>query len=187
MQEGFDYADELDPLIGIARYSHLLPRTLLTHKVHLATLTQTLATAAASKSPVHPVCHPLLLSALASRTSGGLSPLRVLPPPASMVDRVDDCRSRNWADVHRGLVQVGDHASEEQAPPSLEECVQVVDRLLGGGGEESEEWEVKEWLIWGEEVGTAGPLGVKSHTEVGGAVEAERWQAVRRREACMKV
>jgi hypothetical protein len=190
LQEGFDHSEEIDPLIGITRYSHLLPRTLLTHKVHLDTLTNTLASAARKASrktkPLHPTCHPLLLSALASKTSGGLSPLRVLPPPATLVDRVDDCRSRNWADVDQAEQQVGDYGlgSKEQKP-SLDECIAAVDLLMGGSGKEDESLE-RDWLVWGEEVGTSGPLGVKTGTTTSGEVEAARWLATRRREGCMK-
>ncbi|ORY87436.1 hypothetical protein BCR35DRAFT_289498 [Leucosporidium creatinivorum] len=186
-QEGFDHADEADPLVGIPRYSHLLPRTLLTHKVHLDTLTKTVASAAPRKSkPLHPTCHPLLLSALASKTSGGLSPLRVLPPPATLVDRVDDCRSRNWADVDQAEQQVGDYELGSKEPkPSLEECIVAVDVLMGGSGKGAEDGLERDWLVWGEEVGTSGPLGVKSET-MEGPVEAARWLQARRREGCMK-
>lgn len=189
VQEGFYYDEETDLLIGIPRYSHLLPRTLLTHKVHLDTLTDTLSSAARKASrklkPLHPTCHPLLLSALASKTSGGLSPLRVLPPPATLVDRVDDCRSRNWADVDQAEQQVGDYElGSNERKPSLDECIAAVDALMGGSGKEEDSLE-RVWLVWGEEVGTSGPLGVKAET-MAGPVEAARWLATRRREACMK-
>lgn len=186
-QEGFDVLDEVDPIIGIPRFSHLLPRTLLTHKSHLQSLADVLAET--SPSHLHPICHPLLLSALASKANGGLSPLRLLPPPSSLTDRVHNCRSRNWADVDQGQQQVGDFdpdSDEATYTPMLEECIEQIDVLLGGPGKvEGQDSLKKEWLEWGEEIGTTGPLGVKRET-VSDPIDEDRWKAVRRIEACEK-
>ncbi|KPV77829.1 glycosyltransferase family 2 protein [Rhodotorula graminis WP1] len=97
----FDSFSEPDALVGVASWHHLRPRVLLTPRSHLDELASLLSSLPADAPPVHPMCHPVLLSALAARASGH-APLRVLPPRRSVVDRVHDCRVRNWADVDYG-------------------------------------------------------------------------------------
>ena len=97
----FDSFSEPDALIGLPSWSHLRPRALLTPRSHLDDLASLLSSRPADAPHVHPMCHPVLLSALAVRVSGH-APLRVLPPRRSVVDRVHDCRVRNWADVDYG-------------------------------------------------------------------------------------
>ncbi|GAA5867352.1 hypothetical protein JCM3774_003559 [Rhodotorula dairenensis] len=99
----FDVFSEPDTLVGSSTWSHLLPRTLLTTRSNFDELASVLDDhEAAGAEPLHPVCHPILLSALSVRASGGLAPLRVLPPRKSIIDRVYDCRQRGWANVTYG-------------------------------------------------------------------------------------
>lgn len=105
--ETFDVFSEPDALVGGSTWSHLLPRTLLTARSTLEELAAVLdehdeAAGGNNNDPLHPVCHPILLSALSVRASGGLSPLRILPPRKSVTDRVYDCRQRGWPNVTYG-------------------------------------------------------------------------------------
>lgn len=95
----YGYIEEVDPIIGASRFSHLLPRALMAHSSHFEALTTTISASLDRLPPLHARCHPLLLSALASNASDGQSPLRVLPPPATIVDRVSDCRLRQYLHV----------------------------------------------------------------------------------------
>ncbi|GAA6044330.1 hypothetical protein JCM8097_000926 [Rhodosporidiobolus ruineniae] len=99
-EEDFDIFSEPDALVGLPSWTHLLPRALVTSKSNLEELSSVLGASAAE--PLHPTCHPVLLSALSTRASSGLSPLRVLPPKQSLVDRVFDCRQRNYPDIAYG-------------------------------------------------------------------------------------
>ncbi|GAA5839197.1 hypothetical protein JCM11251_003701 [Rhodosporidiobolus azoricus] len=226
-EEDFDIFSEPDALVGIPTWTHLLPRALLTSRSNLEELTSVLATPASSSSPsatapwsevLHPICHPILLSAISTRASSGLPPLRVLPPPKSVVDRVYDCRVRNYPDIAYGKTagdwavpvapsveeedeeedvfdfdEDGDEALKEKdappppeydeadfpLPPSLDECVAAVAKLLGEGAET--------WLVKGDEIGVAGPLGVKVGVDKAVAVDEGRWQEARRMEKCYRI
>ncbi|KWU44404.1 Proteophosphoglycan ppg4 [Rhodotorula sp. JG-1b] len=104
--ETFDVFAEPDALVGGSTWSHLLPRTLLIARSTLEELAAVLDdhdTAGGDNEPLHPVCHPILLSALSVRASGGLPPLRILPPRKSVTDRVHDCRQRGWPNVTYGV------------------------------------------------------------------------------------
>lgn len=104
--ETFDVFSEPDALVGGSTWSHLLPRTLLTARSTLEELAAILDdhdAAGGDNEPLHPVCHPILLSALSVRASGGLPPLRILPPRKSVTDRVYDCRQRGWPNVTYGV------------------------------------------------------------------------------------
>ncbi|GAA5936629.1 uncharacterized protein JCM15063_001943 [Sporobolomyces koalae] len=101
----FDVFDDPDLLVGSAtNYTHLLPRTLLTTRAILENLTSIVRSTGGD--PLHPKCHQVLLSALSVEQSGQ-SPLRVLPPSKTIVDRIQDCRIRSWSDVDYGTT-VGD-------------------------------------------------------------------------------
>ncbi|BGP48791.1 hypothetical protein JCM10450v2_004667 [Rhodotorula kratochvilovae] len=128
-QDMFDVFSEPDALVGLPAWTHLRPRALLTPRAHLAELAELLAPQP-EEEKLHPACHPVLLSALSTRAAG-LSPLRVLPPRRSIVDRVHDCRARSWADVDYGHVG-GDWAvpapqGEEEEDEELEGLEGVVD------------------------------------------------------------
>ncbi|GAA5987993.1 hypothetical protein JCM11641_005974 [Rhodosporidiobolus odoratus] len=211
--EGFDIFSEPDPLVGLPSWTHLLPRTLLTSRSHLEELTSLIGSSSSSSSPeepLHPVCHPILLSALSVRASGGLAPLRILPPSNSLVDRVHDCRQRNLPKVGYGKTagdwavpaeleheddddddlaydEEGNQIVKEKEPPlydeadfplppSLDECLAAVLSFLGEGEEE--------YLVMGDEVGVAGPLGRREGLELAGDIGEERWQRARRMEKC---
>ncbi|GAA5897731.1 hypothetical protein JCM6882_000079 [Rhodosporidiobolus microsporus] len=216
----FDLFSEPDALVGLPSWTHLLPRTLLTTKSILEELSSVLVSSASNLEPLHPVCHPVLLSALSTRATGGQAPLRVLPPPKSVVDRVSDCRVRNYPDIAYGKTggdwavpvlpppEEDDDDEDEEldfdedghqiihkkappapatleydeadfpVPPSLDECVAAVAKLLGAGSEQ--------WLVKGEEVGVAGPLGVKVGIEKAAEVDEERWTGARRMEKCYR-
>ncbi|GAA6017983.1 hypothetical protein JCM10207_002731 [Rhodosporidiobolus poonsookiae] len=209
----FDVFDDPDLLIGAPSWSHLSSRALLTSRVHLDDLSTLLASAA---EPFHPVCHPVLLSALSARASNGLAPLRVLPPQQSVVDRIHDCRVRNWPDIAHGrtagdwavpatlpdededdeddelefdeegkqIVHEKEHTTPEYdeadfpLPPSLHECVASISALLGE--------DAAALLVESDEVGVAGPLGVRVGLQKAAEVEAVRWKRTRRMEKCEK-
>ncbi|GAA6004321.1 uncharacterized protein JCM10292_001423 [Rhodotorula paludigena] len=126
-EDEFDAWTEPDALIGRPSWTHLLPRTLLTPRAHLAELSAVLA---AAPEPLHPMCHPVLLSALSTRASHGAPPLRVLPPRGSVVDRVYDCRQRQFADVTYGRT-AGDWAvpARAVAPRGAQDDVDEFDEL----------------------------------------------------------
>lgn len=98
-EDDYDHIDEVDPIVGVANYTHLLPRTLLAHKSIFDSLTDTLSSSRPGATALNPKCHPLLLSALAGKVNDGQPPSRVLPPPRSIVDRVHGCRVRQYARV----------------------------------------------------------------------------------------
>lgn len=111
--EEFDVFTEPDALVGTSTWSHLLPRTLLTARSNLDELAAVLEDReSAGAEPLPPICHPVLLSALSVRASGGRAPLRVLPPRKSVTDRVHDCRQRGWANVTYGTT-AGDWTEED--------------------------------------------------------------------------
>lgn len=121
----FDVFSEPDALVGGSTWSHLLPRTLLTARSTLEELAAVLDDhddAGGNNEPLHPVCHPILLSALSVRASGGRAPLRILPPRKSVTDRVYDCRQRGWPNVTYG-VTAGDwvFAGGERMPLNRDE------------------------------------------------------------------
>ncbi|GAA5910398.1 uncharacterized protein JCM6883_002993 [Sporobolomyces salmoneus] len=118
--ELFDIFEEPDLFVDSAtkNYSHLLPRALLTSRSSLQNLSSILDTS--EEEPLHPICHPILLTALSIQESG-FAPLIVLPPERSIVDRIHDCRIRSWSDVGFGLgagdiydpsIEKGDNGSE---------------------------------------------------------------------------
>ncbi|GAA5891062.1 hypothetical protein JCM5296_007365 [Sporobolomyces johnsonii] len=209
--EDFDIFTEPDALVGLPTYTHLLPRALLTSKPHLETLNAVLA---AQQEPLHPMCHPLLLSAIATSKSGH-APLRILPPEQSVVDRVYDCRIRSWPEVEYGATagdwatpvlledededvllddeEDGLDAGEDDGPPSSRKRL-VLDIDLPPTPALDEcisridsIMGSSDWLQPGTEVGVAGPLGVKVGIEKAEGVEEERWQAARRMDRCYKV
>ncbi|GAA5953180.1 hypothetical protein JCM21900_006130 [Sporobolomyces salmonicolor] len=215
--EDFDIFTEPDAVVGLPTYTHLLPRTLLTTKPHLETLSTVLAT---QQEPLHPICHPLLLSAIATSKSGE-APLRILPPEKSVVDRVHDCRIRNWPEVEYGAT-AGDWAmpmvlkeeenddndvlddeeddldageDDDGLPPKKPERSRLVLDTDFPPMPSLDECILRidsimgssDWLQPGTDVGLAGPLGVKVGIEKADGVEEERWQAARRIEKCYKV
>ncbi|GAA5993395.1 hypothetical protein JCM10908_002644 [Rhodotorula pacifica] len=125
--EEFDVFSEPDALVGNPSWSHLLPRTLLTSRSHLDELANILDDRdKAGEEPVHPICHPVLLSALSVRANGGKAPLRVLPPRRSVVDRVFDCRQRGWPNVTYGPT-AGDWTFVSEVSHALEDAQLDVD------------------------------------------------------------
>ncbi|KAK4057242.1 hypothetical protein OIO90_001739 [Microbotryomycetes sp. JL221] len=186
----FFYEQDPDPLVGVDRFPYLLPRTLLTHRAHLDELKSILEGQYQKRASnvLHPRCHPLLLSALASRLGGGqVSPLRVIPPPSSITDRVDDCRSSNWADVELPSAVPGDYRDgDPQIPrrPSFGECVAEVDQLMGGTGE-TKLRNVK-WITYGDKVGVSGSHGYKVGIESARSIDPQRWKNTRRSGHCFK-
>jgi hypothetical protein len=163
------YPDDGDALLdGLHEYSQILPRVLLTSNQHLTVLTSF-----AQEVTIHPICHGLLLNAIASDTTG-LPPFRVLPPPNSIVDRIHDCRVRSWFDVVPG-VHSGDDMSGE-TPPSFAQCYMDVTALMGEGFE------------WPQRLGELGQAGEHGMMIGSGTVQLKGWwETVRRREKCLKV
>ncbi|BGP16837.1 hypothetical protein JCM10213v2_004842 [Rhodosporidiobolus nylandii] len=209
--EGFDVFTEPDALVGLPTWTHLLPRTLLTSRSLLEELSTTLSSSATSeREPLHPVCHPVLLSALSRRASTGQSPLRILPPAKSLVDRVYDCRIRNipeiaygstagdWAvptpslhdDEDDGELEFDEEGFEIVKTPKAPEYDEAefpvppsLDDCLASVAELLGEG-AEQWLVPGEEVGVTGPLGVKVGVEQASDISEERWHAARRMEKC---
>lgn len=222
--EIFDIFDEPDALVGQSSWTHLLPRTLLTSRSNLEELS-TLLDSQPDDYHLHPVCHPVLLSALSVRATSGRAPLRVLPPGKSVVDRVHDCRVRSWAEVDYGRTagdwvlpkragEEGEEAvlapapannvptvepdevreselrdvpesstddlgiSEDDfpVPPTLAECIDAVNSLLGS----------TEWTKTGSEVGHSGAQGLKVGVVPAAEVSKEMWEGARREDRCYK-
>lgn len=173
-ESSFDVDNEADALVGSpeAEYYQVLPRVLLTHASHLDTLASSI-----EKQALHPSCHNILLHAIAAESSG-TGPLRILLPPASVVDRVYNCRIRSWAHITEG-VQVGD---EEEASgtsaPTYAMCVDQVSKILGRPE--------RAWLRPTTEIGVAGVQGMKMGMEEGSKLLKTRWQESRVLEACLK-
>ncbi|GAA5851549.1 hypothetical protein JCM8547_001130 [Rhodosporidiobolus lusitaniae] len=135
----FDFESEPDSLFGLPEWTHLIPRTLLTSKSTLEELSTLLSSSSSSSAePLHPICHPLLLSALSSRASSGQAPLRVVPPEKSVVDRVRDCREMNWPEVGNGRT-AGDWAVPALAPDEEDEEEEDEEEKLEQEEEEEEE------------------------------------------------
>lgn len=167
----FYFDEEPDSLTGNQSYFHVLPRILLTTSTHLDSLATTLAT-----QPLHPACHNILLHGIAARASG-VGPLRVRSPPQSVVDRVWDCRVRNWSDVVEGP-QAGEEDELIVVSPTYEECRIVVSEILG---------KEEEWLIASSQVGLAGEQGMKLDDERGiTQVLSKEWSDVRKVEKCLR-
>ncbi|GAA6049686.1 hypothetical protein JCM3770_004406 [Rhodotorula araucariae] len=149
-QDAFDIFSEPDALVGLASWTHLRPRALFTPRAHLAELALLLAAGGdrngdgevgeAQGRALHPACHPVLLAALSAR-SARAPPLRVLPPRASVVDRVHDCRARSWADVDYGRT-AGDWAvpaAQDEEEDDLEGTFGFEDNPLGDDEYEDED------------------------------------------------
>lgn len=219
--ETFDIFDEPDALVGQSSWTHLLPRTLLTSRTNLEEL-GTLLDSQPDDYHLHPICHPVLLSAISVRASKGQAPLRVLPPEKSVVDRVHDCRIRSWSEIDYGKTagdwalpkraaeggeeeiaeemsadEPGDASESERRaeprgmqeaddlgiseddipiPPTLAECIDAVNSLLGS----------REWTKTGSDVGLSGPQGLKVGVVPAAEVSKETWEGARREERCYK-
>lgn len=169
-QAKFMTLDEPDTLTGNQEYFHVLPRILLADASHFATLA-----AALEVHQLHPICHNFLLHGIAAKASQ-LGPLRVLPPPASVVDRVWDCRIRSWADVTDGK-QAGDQTIG--ISPGYEDCLVAVTMILG---------DESEWLIKSDEVGIAGAQGTASLNLmiITEGDRARQWEEMRKGERCLR-
>lgn len=171
-EEGFNYMAEPDPVVGIQPFYQILPRTLLTASTHLRALSALLSTASA---PVHPSCHGVLLNAISTKAAG-VPPLRVLLPDESFVDRIHNCRLRSYANVVPGP-QPGELDGEERDEPTYAQCLDRVEQLVGPRSH---------WLVLGDEVGVAGPLGAH-HGIQSEEVDSERWKRSRRLEKCIQL
>ncbi|BGP25204.1 proteophosphoglycan ppg4 [Rhodotorula toruloides] len=151
--ETFDIFDEPDALVGQSSWTHLLPRTLLTSRSNLNELS-TILGSQPDDYHFHPICHPVLLSALSVRATSGQAPLRVLPPEKSVVDRVHDCRIRSWAEVDYGKTAgdwalpkrggnegegaaLGDALVDEGLPDGADDVQQSEERLERRGEQEA--------------------------------------------------
>ncbi|KAM0789308.1 hypothetical protein ACM66B_000147 [Microbotryomycetes sp. NB124-2] len=178
----FFYEEDFDSLVGIDRYPYLLPRTMLLHRSHLAELKSVVEHARhKTGSRLHPRCQPMLLSALASQEAGGdLTPLRVLPPPASITDRVDDCRAFNYPEVDLPPAVPG----ADEHSPDFGDCVAQVDVLLGGKGSRS--IDDVSWTSFGDQVGVSGAQGIRVGLEPASQISDERWKSARRLGKCFK-
>lgn len=101
--------------------------------------------------------------------------LRLLLPEGSLVDRVRDCRVRNWPDIVGGESLPGDQ-TDPASDPTYAECRSSIAAIMGlklGAEEESSEVALS---------GTQGlVLGFSSTT-----VSDERWLAVRKEEKCLR-
>ncbi|KAK4051321.1 hypothetical protein OIV83_002805 [Microbotryomycetes sp. JL201] len=183
----FFYEEELDPVVGIDRYPYLLPRTMLLHRSHLANLKSVVERSRhKTGTRVPPRCQPLLLSALVSQEAGGgLAPLRLLPPPESVIDRVDDCRAVNYPDVDLPpAVPAHDQVGEGKQLLDLGDCVAAVDIVLGGKG--SRLLEKVSWITFGNQVGVAGTHGIKLGIERASEIREEQWKSIRKIDKCYR-
>ena len=111
----------------------------------------------------------MLLNAISSSRGGGAR--RILLPEGSLVDRVRDCRVRNWPDVIGGQSFPGDLEEEEEM--DYETCRLAVTELMG---------EMEEQRM---EVAVSGTAGMKIGF-IDGGIEDHRWRAIRREEKCLR-
>ncbi|SCV69908.1 BQ2448_1302 [Microbotryum intermedium] len=168
---------EPSPMPGITRFSHLLPRAIIVNRAHLKTLKHI-----HSAQPLPAQCHPVLLSAIAYNVSGQ-PPLRVLPPPNSVVDHVYNCRRDDFHDTTYGFLPGDDAApsiKQLQDPEfvlkdhTLADCFRMVNQRMGWGY----------WKVWSEHVGTTSVFGARAGIVRSNEIDQETWEAVLKEEKC---
>ncbi|SCZ89792.1 BZ3500_MvSof-1268-A1-R1_Chr9g10596 [Microbotryum saponariae] len=168
---------EQNPMPGITRYTHLLPRAMMVSRAHLKTLTHI-----HHARPLPAQCHPLLLSAIAYNASGQ-PPLRILPPPGSVVDHVYNCRRDGFYDTTYGFLPGDDPApsmKQLQDPEfvlpdhTLADCLRLVNHRMG--------WDY--WKVWSEHVGTTSAFGARAGIVRATEISQQMWEAILKEEKC---
>lgn len=163
----FDYPDESDIFLGQESYTGVSSRLLLTHSSNFDQLAQLL-----DLVDLHPSCHTQLINRI-SHSQSKLKPLRLILPEASLVDRVKDCRMRNWNDVSYDAVY-GDYDTDGESIPSYQDCSEIIEEQFSFSEQRS------------NEVGVTGTLGTMEGVGPGGEISEGRWKAVRREGECLR-
>lgn len=165
------YPSEPDPFVGDFEHSEILMRMAFVPQRVLSRASRYLDTA----GDLHATCHGVLLSAIAAQSSK--QPLvRVLAPPSSILDHVDNCRWQNYADVAPldGPLATDD---DPTTGPTWSECYDLCRQLVGSTQ--------AALLAPHTDAVVTGPHGVFRRWSAEG-LAAKTWQTAKQRAHCVR-